>query len=42
MQPTRYALADNFGDADIGDLFAEISRGVDHQLRHVESHVAME
>jgi len=29
-----------FGDADTADLFTEISRGVDHQLWFVESHVA--
>jgi starvation-inducible DNA-binding protein len=28
------------GDADASDLFTEISRGVDHQLWLVESHVA--
>jgi len=29
-----------FGDTDTADLFTEISRGVDHQLWFVESHVA--
>ena len=29
------------GDADTADLFTEISRGVDHQLWLVESHVAL-
>ena len=28
------------GDADTADLFTEISRGIDHQLWFVESHVA--
>ncbi len=29
-----------FGDVDTADLFTEISRGIDHQLWFVESHVA--
>jgi starvation-inducible DNA-binding protein len=29
-----------FADADTADLFTEISRGIDHQLWFVESHVA--
>jgi starvation-inducible DNA-binding protein len=29
-----------FGDIDTADLFTEISRGVDHQLWFVESHVS--
>lgn len=32
--------AAEFGDADTADLFTEISRGIDHQLWFVESHVA--
>jgi starvation-inducible DNA-binding protein len=28
------------GDADTADLFTEISRGIDHQLWFVESHIA--
>ena len=32
-------LATAFGDVDTADLFTEISRGVDHQLWFVESHV---
>ncbi|MGV8996181.1 MAG: DNA starvation/stationary phase protection protein Dps [Parvibaculaceae bacterium] len=41
-QSTRDAidLAAEFGDADTADLFTEISRGVDHQLWFIESHVA--
>ena len=33
-------LATDFGDADTADLFTEISRGIDHQLWFVESHIA--
>jgi starvation-inducible DNA-binding protein len=33
-------LATNFGDVDTADLFTEISRGIDHQLWFVESHVS--
>ncbi|MER2606814.1 MAG: DNA starvation/stationary phase protection protein Dps [Siculibacillus sp.] len=33
-------LASGFGDADTADLFTEVSRGADHQLWLVESHVA--
>ena len=33
-------LATAFGDVDTADLFTEISRGIDHQLWFVESHVA--
>lgn len=33
-------LATKFGDVDTADLFTEISRGIDHQLWFVESHVA--
>ncbi|HEX4112628.1 MAG TPA: DNA starvation/stationary phase protection protein Dps [Stellaceae bacterium] len=29
-----------FGDANTGDLFTEISRGIDQQLWFVESHIA--
>jgi starvation-inducible DNA-binding protein len=41
-QSTREAItkAADFGDADTADLFTEISRGVDHQLWFVESHIA--
>jgi starvation-inducible DNA-binding protein len=40
MQPTHNTLSEAIGDADAADLFTEISRGVDHQLWFVESHVA--
>jgi starvation-inducible DNA-binding protein len=40
MQPTHNPLSEAIGDADTVDLFTEISRGVDHQLWLVESHVA--
>jgi starvation-inducible DNA-binding protein len=33
-------LATAFGDVDTGDLFTEISRGIDKQLWFVESHAA--
>ena len=33
-------LATKYGDVDTADLFTEVSRGVDHQLWFVESHVA--
>jgi starvation-inducible DNA-binding protein len=41
-QSARDAIgqSETVGDADTADLFTEISRGVDHQLRLVESHVA--
>jgi len=41
-QSVREASAESakFGDADTADLFTEISRGIDHQLWFVESHVA--
>jgi starvation-inducible DNA-binding protein len=41
-QSTRDAIgqSETVGDADTTDRFAGISRGVDHQLRLVESHVA--
>jgi starvation-inducible DNA-binding protein len=41
-QSTREAidLTTKFGDVDTADLFTEISRGIDHQLWFVESHVA--
>ena len=41
-QPAREAIGQSaaIGDADTADLFTEISRGVDHQLWLVESHVA--
>ena len=32
--------ADKYDDADTSDLFTEVSRGIDHQLWFVESHVA--
>ncbi|MDO8287772.1 MAG: DNA starvation/stationary phase protection protein Dps [Parvibaculum sp.] len=32
-------LATKFGDVDTADLFTEVSRGIDHQLWFVESHV---
>jgi len=32
--------AAGFGDANTGDLFTEISRGIDQQLWFVESHIA--
>jgi starvation-inducible DNA-binding protein len=41
-QSVREAIgeATRFGDVDSADLFTEISRGIDHQLWFVESHVA--
>lgn len=33
-------LATQFGDADTADLFTQVSRGIDHQLWFVESHMA--
>lgn len=33
-------LAADFGDMSTADLFTEISRGIDHQLWFVESHIA--
>jgi starvation-inducible DNA-binding protein len=41
-QSARQAIdqATGFGDADTADLFTEISRGIDHQLWFVESHLA--
>ncbi len=41
-QSAREAIGNSaaIGDADTADLFTEISRGVDHQLWLVESHVA--
>ncbi len=41
-QSARDAIgqSETFGDADTADLFTEISRRVDHQLRLVESHAA--
>jgi starvation-inducible DNA-binding protein len=41
-QSARDAIgrSETLGDADTADLFTEISRGVDHQLWLVESHVA--
>jgi starvation-inducible DNA-binding protein len=41
-QSARDAIGQSeaLGDADTADLFTEISRGVDHQLWLVESHVA--
>jgi starvation-inducible DNA-binding protein len=41
-QSTREVIgqSETFGDADTADLFTEISRGVDHPLWPVESHVA--
>jgi starvation-inducible DNA-binding protein len=41
-QSAREAIdqATTFGDADTADLFTEISRGIDHQLWFVESHIA--
>ena len=40
-QSAREAIdqAATFGDADTADLFTEISRGIDHQLWFVESHI---
>ena len=40
-QSAREAIdqAATFGDADTADLFTEISRGIDHQLWFVESHL---
>jgi starvation-inducible DNA-binding protein len=32
--------ATSFGDTDTADLFTEVSRGIDHQLWFVESHIA--
>lgn len=37
MQPTHSTLSEAIGD---DGLFTETSRGVDHQLWFVESHVA--
>jgi starvation-inducible DNA-binding protein len=41
-QSVREAIgqAETLGDADTADLFTEISRGIDHQLWFVESHIA--
>jgi starvation-inducible DNA-binding protein len=41
-QSARDAIgqSETVGDADTADLFTEISRGVDHQLWLIESHVA--
>lgn len=41
-QSAREAIdqATTFGDADTADLFTGISRGIDHQLWFVESHIA--
>ena len=41
-QSAREAVdqAATFGDTDTADLFTEISRGIDHQLWFVESHIA--
>ena len=41
-QSIREAIgqATSFGDANTGDLFTEISRGIDQQLWFVESHIA--
>jgi starvation-inducible DNA-binding protein len=41
-QSAREAIgqSETIGDADTADLFTEISRGVDHQLWLVESHVS--
>ena len=39
-QSAREAIAATFGDADAAHLFTEISRGIDHQLWFVESHIA--
>lgn len=41
-QSVREAIgkATDFGDVDTADLFTEVSRGIDHQLWFVESHVA--
>ncbi len=41
-QSARDAIrqSETLGDADTADLFTEVSRGVDHQLWLVESHVA--
>jgi starvation-inducible DNA-binding protein len=40
-QSAREAIdqATTFGDADIADLFTEISRGIDHQLWFVGPHI---
>jgi starvation-inducible DNA-binding protein len=40
-QSAREAIAQaaTFGDADTADLFTEISRGIDHQLWFIESHL---
>lgn len=48
MQPTRNTLSENIRAQSVellnkhlvADLFAEIPRGVDHQLWFVESHAA--
>jgi starvation-inducible DNA-binding protein len=41
-QSAREAIdqAATLGDADTADLFTEISRGIDHRLWFVESHIA--
>jgi starvation-inducible DNA-binding protein len=41
-QSARNAIneAATFGDADTADLFTEISRGIDHKLWFVQSHLA--
>ena len=43
-QSAREAIGQSatIGDADTADLFTEISRGVDHQLWLVKSHVSAE
>lgn len=40
-QAARQAIgeASAYGDADTADLFTEVSRGIDHQLWFVESHL---
>jgi DNA-binding ferritin-like protein len=40
MQPTHNKLSEAIADADTAVLFTERSRGVDHRLWFVESHVA--
>jgi starvation-inducible DNA-binding protein len=40
MQPTHDTFCAAIGAAGAADLFTETSRGVDHQLWLVESHVA--
>ncbi len=39
-QSLREAIGQAIGDADTAELFTEVSRGIDHQLWFVESHMA--